>query len=317
MAGWGTHRSTAYKFPKSVIGNPWTSFNVEQQASLMESWFMPERDRIRPAEPGHVFISDFGDGVTGGDRSPWDPRFPYIRDVIRARNRGGAYRPVTLPGGGDPQVKAIQNRLVALGYLKARHARRQTGARRMIRALATAALFLTACSRSTGGPLDPVEAPGVRLSKDADGGRAATVDAGAVSARVTARWSDTGGQSAMLVYANRGRTPVRMELGTLTMTGPAGEAVVMSAADVTDTDLLDNRTDNDDARPLLRRDDAGTASGGLDVPPGAQRRVDAQLSPFSNTSAAAAGNGITLRVPMPDGTRDIAFVARQPSLLPY
>lgn len=52
--GWGTHRSTAYKFPRSAIGNPWTSFNVEQQASLVESWFMPERERIRPAGPGRV-----------------------------------------------------------------------------------------------------------------------------------------------------------------------------------------------------------------------------------------------------------------------
>lgn len=120
--GWGTHRSTAYKFPRSAIGNQWTSFNVEQQASLVESWFMAERDRVRPAGPGRVFISDFGDGVTGGDRSPWDPRFPYIRDVIRARHRGAAYRPITLPGGGDPQVKAIQDRLVMLGYLEAHHA---------------------------------------------------------------------------------------------------------------------------------------------------------------------------------------------------
>jgi len=120
--GWGTHRSTAYKFPRSAIGNPWTSFNVEQQASLVESWFMPERERIRPAGPGRVFISDFGDGVSGGDRSPWDARFPYIRDVIRARNRHATYRPIVLPGGGDPQIKAMQDRLVALGYLQARHA---------------------------------------------------------------------------------------------------------------------------------------------------------------------------------------------------
>lgn len=120
--GWGTHRSTAYTFPHSAIGNPWTRFNVEQQASLVESWFMPERERIRPAGPGRVFISNFGDGVSGGDRSPWDARFPYIRDVIRARNRHAAYRPIILPGGGDPQVKAMQDRLVALGYLEARHA---------------------------------------------------------------------------------------------------------------------------------------------------------------------------------------------------
>ncbi|RZL82041.1 MAG: hypothetical protein EOP66_05355, partial [Sphingomonas sp.] len=120
----------------------------------------------------------------------------------------------------------------------------------MIRALAMAALLLAPCSRSTGGPLDPMEAPGVQLAETADGDRAATVRADEVSARVTGRWSDTGGQSARIVYTNRGRTAVRIDLGTLTMTGPAGEAVVMSAADVTDTDLLDKRTDNDDARVL-------------------------------------------------------------------
>jgi hypothetical protein len=49
----------------------------------------------------------------------------------------------------------------------------------MIRSLAMAALLLSACGRSTGGPLEPLEAPGVQLSKDAEGDRAATVRAGA------------------------------------------------------------------------------------------------------------------------------------------
>lgn len=77
-------------------------------------------------------IADAERGVTlaGGDQSRWDSRFPYIRDVIRARNRGAAYRPVTLPGGGDPQIKAMQDRLVALGYLEARHADGLVGRRK-------------------------------------------------------------------------------------------------------------------------------------------------------------------------------------------
>ncbi|MGY4398798.1 hypothetical protein ACVWZA_004008 [Sphingomonas sp. UYAg733] len=187
----------------------------------------------------------------------------------------------------------------------------------MIRGVAAIALLLAACSRSTGGPLEPVETPGVQVSKDADGDRAATVQAGAVSARVSAHWSDTGGQSVMLVYNNRGRTGVRIQLGMLAMSGPAGEAVVMSAADVTNVDLLDKRTDNDDARVLLQRDDYGKASGRLDLPAGAERRVDAQLSPFSNMTATAAGNEVTLRVPMPSAPRRVGFVARRPSLLPF
>ncbi len=187
----------------------------------------------------------------------------------------------------------------------------------MNRRVVAMALLLAACSRSSGGPLEPVDAPGVRLSEDAEGNRAATVQAGAVSARVSARWSHTGGQSAMLVYTNHGRTAVRIALDTLAMSAPTGEAVVMSAADVTNIDLVDARTDNDDARVLLQRDASGTARGGLDLPPGTERRVDAQLSPFSNTSAAASGNAIILRVPMPDAPREIGFVARRPSLLPF
>lgn len=182
----------------------------------------------------------------------------------------------------------------------------------MNRGVAAIALLLAACSRSTGGPLDPVEAPGVQLSKDTGGKRTATVRAGAVSARVSARWSDTGGQSAMLVYNNNGDTAVRIELGALTMSGPAGEAVVMSAADVTNVDLLDTRTDNDDARVLVQRDDSGIARGRLDLPAGAERRVDAQLSAFSNTVAAAAGSEVMVHVPMPGAPRNVGFVARRP-----
>jgi hypothetical protein len=120
--GWGNHRSTTYKFPAASIGNRWSSFNVEQQASIVESWFMPESDRITRAGPGRVLIHNFGPGVYGGGRSPHDPRFPYVRDVIRARNRGASYRAGALPPGSDPQIKAIQDKLVALCYLDAMHA---------------------------------------------------------------------------------------------------------------------------------------------------------------------------------------------------
>jgi hypothetical protein len=179
-----------------------------------------------------------------------------------------------------------------------------------------ALLLLAACGRSTGGPLEPVAAPGLLLSQDVDGQPTATVRTGSISARVIARWSDTGEQSANIVYTNRGTAPVRLDLSSLAMTGPAGEAVAMSAADMTDTDLLDTRTDNDDARPLLQHDARGTARGVLALPPGTERRVDTQLSPFSNT-VAHDGDAITLRLPMADGLRAIRFIARKPSILPF
>jgi hypothetical protein len=120
--GWGQHRSTAYKFSMTDIGKNWGSFNAEQQASLVESWYMPEIERIVPLGNNRVRIHNFGPGVYGGGRSEHDRRFPYIRDVIRARSRGAAYRAIALPAGADPQIKALQERLVQLGYLEGRHA---------------------------------------------------------------------------------------------------------------------------------------------------------------------------------------------------
>lgn len=85
--GWGTHRSTAYPFPASVIGNDWSTFNVEQQASLVESWYIPERERVIAIGGNRVRIHDFGPGVHDGGRSVHDARFPYIRDCRRAAIR--------------------------------------------------------------------------------------------------------------------------------------------------------------------------------------------------------------------------------------
>ncbi|OWK27871.1 hypothetical protein SPMU_33040 [Sphingomonas mucosissima] len=68
---------------------------------------------------------------------------------------------------------------------------------------------------------------------------------------------------------------------------------------------------------LLQRDGDGIARGRLELPAGAERRVDAQLSPFSNTQAAAAGNAIKLHVPLPGTPRDVTFIAERPSVLPF
>lgn len=157
--GWGEHRSTAYPFSASDIGNNWGTFNVEQQASIVESWFMPERERVQ--RQGNVFrtFRDFGPGVYGGGRSLYDARFPYIRDVIRARNRSAGYRALTLPAGGDPEVKAIQDKLVALGYLDASRADGLLG-------------------RSRSATLDAVEAfqrrNGLRADRDLGGANSET-----------------------------------------------------------------------------------------------------------------------------------------------
>ena len=118
--GWAAHRSTAYVFTAADIGKNWNEFNVEQQGNLVESWFMSEAVRQR-------FSYEFGPGVGGGGRSEQDPRWPYIRDVIQGSNRHAKYKALTpaqavqpgsgLAPGGDPEIKRIQDKLVALGYL--------------------------------------------------------------------------------------------------------------------------------------------------------------------------------------------------------
>lgn len=112
---WGEHRGATYRFRWGDIGKNWNEFNVEQQASIVESWYIAERDRQRE---GRVF----GDDVYGGGASPYDARFPYIRDVIRAGDRNATYQAVTLAPDASAEIKAVQDKLVALGYLEAIYA---------------------------------------------------------------------------------------------------------------------------------------------------------------------------------------------------
>lgn len=106
---WDQHRSRAYLLDVSRFGQRWSNFNVEQQGKIVETWYIDEALRRRRG--------DDGPGVFGASMSPYDARFPYIRDVIRARRPSAEYRPVVLPPGADPAIKRIQDTLVALGYL--------------------------------------------------------------------------------------------------------------------------------------------------------------------------------------------------------
>ena len=120
IKNWDTHRGKAYLVDVSQIGDPWSSFNVEQQGTIVESWYVDEALRRR--------LGNYGNGIFGAGMSPYDARFPYIRDVIRKRGPKAAYRPVELPKGGDQTIKQIQDKLVALRYLAPRYADGLVGA---------------------------------------------------------------------------------------------------------------------------------------------------------------------------------------------
>lgn len=114
IKNWDRHRSTAYRLDASQFGRPWMSFNVEQQGNIVETWYIDEALRRRRGNDGP--------GVFGASMSPYDARFPYIRDVIRKRSPTAPYAPVQLPSGADPAIKRIQDTLVSLGYLSPRQA---------------------------------------------------------------------------------------------------------------------------------------------------------------------------------------------------
>lgn len=105
MSKWDEHRSHAYKFTMKDVGKNWNTFNVEQQASIIESWYSFEPTR---------FID--GSAVPAGYRSPKDPRYPYIKDNIRAKDANAAYSGVANQPGYSAEIAEIQAKLYVLGY---------------------------------------------------------------------------------------------------------------------------------------------------------------------------------------------------------
>lgn len=77
---WGVHRNQAYCFDCEEIGKDFRTFNVEQQAVMIESWFAKS--------PFYLNDIEYPPGMQSED----DDRFPYIRDCIRQGNPKAEYR---------------------------------------------------------------------------------------------------------------------------------------------------------------------------------------------------------------------------------
>lgn len=103
---WDHYRDKAYHYTVADIGKPFSDFNVEQQAGLVETWF---------SISGHDYG---GNHVPGGKRSPKDIRYPYIKDNILAKNPAAPYAAIQNPRGYSPEIADIQATLFALGYIK-------------------------------------------------------------------------------------------------------------------------------------------------------------------------------------------------------
>ena len=111
--GWDTHRERTYAFSMNEIGvNNWNDFNYEQQASIIDSWYAQGN-----------WTNHFVDPIYGGNMSTLDPRYPFITLNIRPGSVNARFIPLKPLGqGADKTIKAIQDKLVELGYLDPKHA---------------------------------------------------------------------------------------------------------------------------------------------------------------------------------------------------
>ena len=175
-------------------------------------------------------------------------------------------------------------------------------------ALAAVLMLASACQRSTGGPLEPVPSGGVEAGPD----RSAVVHDGNITARVTGRWSATGENSLRVTYRTAGPSSRMIAVEGLKMTHPAGEAALRTAVDATGVDLADARADNDRPRVLFALQGGAGAPSALDLPPGASRDVDAELTSFSNDRAVKSGDRVVATIPMGDRAATVTFVAQKP-----
>lgn len=110
---WHSYRNRAYAFSMNDMGGyNFNDFNVEQQASIIESWYASDE------KDNHL-----GEKIPGGNMSATDVRYPFITCNILASSPNAQYVPLRTAGnvqlakGADAKIKAIQDILVALRYL--------------------------------------------------------------------------------------------------------------------------------------------------------------------------------------------------------
>jgi hypothetical protein len=177
--------------------------------------------------------------------------------------------------------------------------------------LFTAATSLPACQRASGGPLDPSEGSGVRVEAN----QVAVLMDGGLEIKVSGRWSSTGANSLRIRYRNGSSAPLPISLRGITMRHSLGEAALRTAVDTTGVDMTDTREDNNQGKMLFSLDE-GRSVGTLNLPAGATREIDADLTSFANEGAVTQGDRIAVIVPLATRNAEVVFTAARPSGLP-
>ena len=120
IGAWDSYRNRGYVFNMNQMGvNNFNDFNVEQQASIVESWYASD------SQYDHLNIP-----IPGGNMSLTDIRYPYISCNILANAPDARYIPLKsssnnppqLGKGADPTIKAIEDLLVRLRFLDPKYA---------------------------------------------------------------------------------------------------------------------------------------------------------------------------------------------------
>lgn len=120
LTTWHDYRGRAYAFNMNDIGGyNFNEFNIEQQASIVESWYASDEK-----------VNHLGDKIPGGNMSTADVRYPFITCNILAGQPNAQYIPLQaaannapqLARGADPKIKQIQDILVQLRYLDPKYA---------------------------------------------------------------------------------------------------------------------------------------------------------------------------------------------------
>lgn len=170
------------------------------------------------------------------------------------------------------------------------------------------ALLSGACQPGRSGPLKP--AAGLPSgAPDAYDRPSSIVMAGPLSATISGSWTtrlEANSVDVRISYRNDGPRAVVMSTTGFAARRGGDHAELFDAVDMTGVDLLDDRTDNDEARQIVG-DGSGPTSGSITIRPGEARIVDSSMAFAEGVEPLDAGQDVSIRVPVAGGARAVAF----------